>query len=64
MDTQKNAPLTPKGREMMVRAVIDCGLPKAAVAARFNIAAKTVAKWVRRFRVKGVQVYADVAKSQ
>ena len=23
MDTHKNAPLTPKGREMMVRAVVD-----------------------------------------
>jgi hypothetical protein len=28
MDTHKNAPLTPKGREMMVRAVVDCGLSK------------------------------------
>ncbi len=30
MDTHKNAPLTPKGREMMVRAVLYCGLSKAA----------------------------------
>jgi hypothetical protein len=30
MDTHKNAPLTPKGRETMVRAVVDCGLSKAA----------------------------------
>ena len=26
MDTHKNAPLTPKGREAMVRAVVDDGL--------------------------------------
>jgi len=54
MDTHKNAPLTPKGREMMVRAVVDCRLSKAAAADRFNITAKTVAKWVRRFRAEGV----------
>jgi hypothetical protein len=32
MDIHKNAPLTPKGRAMIVRAVIDCGLSKAAAA--------------------------------
>jgi hypothetical protein len=32
MDTHKNAPLTPKGREMMVRAMVDGGLSKAAAA--------------------------------
>ena len=30
MDTHKSAPLTPKGREMMVGAVVDDGLSKAA----------------------------------
>jgi transposase InsO family protein len=59
MDTHKNAPLTPKGRETMVRAVVDCGLSKAAAAGRFNIAAKTVAKWVRRFRAQGVDGLRD-----
>jgi len=29
-DTHKNAPLTPKGREAMVRFVIEGGLSKAA----------------------------------
>jgi hypothetical protein len=29
MDTHKNAPLTPKGRETMVRTVMGCGLTKA-----------------------------------
>ena len=32
MDTHKNAPLAPKGREAMVRGVIDGGLSKAAAA--------------------------------
>ena len=59
MDTHKNAPLTPKGREMMVRAVVDCRLSKAAAAGRFNISPKTVAKWVKRFRAEGVDGLRD-----
>jgi transposase InsO family protein len=59
MDTHKNAPLTPKGREDMVRSVVDRGLTKAAAARQFNITAKTVAKWVARFRAKGVDGLRD-----
>ena len=59
MDTHKNAPLTPKGREMMVRAVVDCGLSKAVAARQFNTTPKTVAKWVRRFRAEGVDGLRD-----
>jgi transposase InsO family protein len=59
MDTHKNARLTPKGREGMVRAVVDCGLSKAAVARKFNTTAKTVAKWVERFRMLGVDGLTD-----
>ena len=54
MNTHKNAPLTPKGREAMVRSVIEDDLTKAAAALHFNVTAKTVAKLVRRFRVEGV----------
>jgi transposase InsO family protein len=54
MDTHKNAPLTPRGRAMMVRAVVDCGLSRAAAARQFNITPKTVAKWVDRFSAEGV----------
>jgi transposase InsO family protein len=59
MDTHKNAPLTPKGREMMVRAVVDCGLSNAAAARQFNTTPKTVAKWVERFRAEGVHGLRD-----
>jgi transposase InsO family protein len=59
MDTHKNAPLTPKGREMMVRAVVDYGLSKAATARQFNTTAKAVAKWVDRFRNEGVNGLRD-----
>lgn len=59
MDTHKNAPLTPKGREAMVRSVIEGGLTNAAAALQFNVTAKTVAKWVKRFRDEGVDGLRD-----
>lgn len=59
MNSHKNAPLTPKGREAMVRLLIDGGSSKAAVARQFNITPKTVAKWVERFRAEGVDGLRD-----
>jgi transposase InsO family protein len=59
MDTHKNARLTPKGREEMVRAVVDCGLSPTAAARQFNTTPKTVAKWVERFRAEGVDGLHD-----
>src|SRR5258708_39184424 len=59
MDTHKNARLTPKGREEMVRAVVDGGLNGAAAARKYNTTAKTVAKWVERFRADGVDGLRD-----
>ena len=59
MDTHKNASLTPKGREVMVRAVLDQGLSKAAAAREFRVSAKTVAKWVKRFQAHGVEGLLD-----
>ena len=54
MNTHDNACLTPKGREDMVRAVVDDGLSKAAAARQFNTTPKTVAKWVARYKAEGV----------
>jgi transposase InsO family protein len=59
MDTHKNAPLTPKGREAMVQSVIERGWSKAAAARQFNTTAKTVAKWVERFRAEGADGLRD-----
>ena len=59
MDTHKNARLTPKGREQMVRCVVDGGLICAAVARRYNTTPKTVTKWVKRFRAEGVDGLRD-----
>jgi len=59
MDSHKNARLTAKGREEMVRSVVDGGLSRAAAARRFNTTAKTVAKWVDRFRKDGAEGLCD-----
>jgi transposase InsO family protein len=59
MDTHQNARLTPKGREDMVRVVVDHGLSAAAAARRFNTTPKTVSKWVKRFRAEGAAGLRD-----
>jgi transposase len=59
MDNHKNARLTPKGREAMVRAVVHGGLSKAAAARKYNATPKTVGKWVERFRTEGVNGLHD-----
>jgi transposase len=59
MDVHDNARLTPRGREAMVRSVVDGGLTQAEAARRFNTSAKTVGKWVRRFRADGVAGLRD-----
>jgi len=59
MNSHKNAPLTPKGREAMVRSVVERGLSKADAARQFNTTPKTVAKWVDRFRAEGVDGLRD-----
>jgi transposase InsO family protein len=59
MDTHKNAPLTPKGREALVRCVIEGGISKAATARKFDTTAKTVGKWVKRFRAEGADGLRD-----
>ena len=54
MNIHNNARLTAKGREDMVRAVVDHGLSRAATARCFNTTCKTVAKWVARFKAQGL----------
>jgi transposase InsO family protein len=43
----------------MVRAVVDCGLSKAAAARQFHTTPKTVAKWIERFEAEGVEGLRD-----
>jgi transposase InsO family protein len=59
MNSHKNAPLTPKGREAMVGSVVEGGLSQADAAYQFNTTPKTVARWVKRFRAEGVNGLRD-----
>ena len=59
MNVHKNALLAPKGREAMVRSVVEGGLSRADAAYQFNTTPKTVAKWVKRFRGEGVEGLRD-----
>lgn len=54
MNVDKNAPLTPKAREAIVRSPVEGGLSKADAVDQFNTTSKTVDKWVKRFRAEGV----------
>lgn len=58
VDSHKNAPMTPSGRQRMVDAVLE-GQPVRTVADRFAVDAKTVRKWVGRFQAEGAAGLAD-----
>ena len=59
MDIHKNARLTPAGREGMVRRVVEGGRSLRSVAGEFGLTARTVSKWVERYRVQGVAGLVD-----
>ena len=53
MNTHQNARLTPHGRALLVRRVIDEGLRPAEVAQAQGVSVRTVYKWLRRYREEG-----------
>jgi transposase InsO family protein len=59
MNVHKNARLTAKGREQMVRSVLEGGLSQAAAARQYNTTPKTVGKWVARFVAEGSEGLRD-----
>jgi transposase InsO family protein len=59
MDNYKHAPLTPLGRERMVKLVLEQGWTNKAAGARFGMTGKTVAKWVARYRQLGFEGLKD-----
>ena len=59
MNVHKNARLTPKGREAMVRLVVDDGMAPTIVARQFKTTPKTVNKWADRFRAFGADGLHD-----
>jgi transposase InsO family protein len=53
MKVHANAPLGPKGREFMVRRVIEQGWSLAAAAEAAGVSERTCSKWLARFRAEG-----------
>ena len=49
MDIHKNARLSFRGRELLVKHVLKDGATRKAAAAAFRVSPKTVAKWVGRY---------------
>jgi transposase InsO family protein len=58
VNVHKNAKITPAGRALLVQRVV-AGGRQAAVAAAFGVSARTVGKWVRRWRVEGMSGLVD-----
>src|ERR1039458_8763338 len=53
MDYHQNARLMVHSREQLALLVIEQGLTLKQTATRFQVSAKTAAKWVRRYRELG-----------
>jgi transposase InsO family protein len=61
MDYHQNARTMVRSREQMAQMVIDEGSTLRAAAARFEVSAKTAAKWVRRYRHGGRAGLCDLS---
>ena len=59
MNVHKNARLTAHSRAELVRRVLSLGQEPKAVATAFGVDAKTVGKWVKRFKAEGPDGLAD-----
>jgi transposase InsO family protein len=59
MGIHKNAPLTPAGREILVRRVVDDRQTPMAVATAMGVCVSTVLKWVGRYRAEGLPGLQD-----
>ncbi len=56
MNVHKNARLTARGREAMVRRVIEGGQTPRAISEAVGVCPRTVRKWVKRYRVEGCKI--------
>ena len=59
MDIHKNARLTLRGREALVKSVLERGLTLNSAAAECNVSRRTAAKWVGRFGTEGAAGLRD-----
>ena len=59
MGIHKNAPLTPAGREILVRRIVNQGQAPLAVAHAMGVCVRTARKWAGRFKAEGVAGLRD-----
>lgn len=59
MKVHGNAPLTPKGRAVMVRRVVEQGVPLMEAAEAAGMSGTAARKWVRRYLEEGEAGLAD-----
>ena len=59
MKLHANAPLGPKGRETMVRRVLEDGLTLTEAAEAAGVSVRTAGKWVGRYRAEGAAGLRD-----
>jgi transposase InsO family protein len=59
MDIHKNARLTPHGRALLVRRILENGETPTAVATAVGVSPKTARKWVARFQAEGLDGLGD-----
>lgn len=59
MDIHQNARLTPRGREAVVRLILERGVSAKAAATSFAVSERTVRKWLVRFQREGMAGLQD-----
>ncbi len=59
MNIHKNARLTPHGRELLIRRVLEEGLRPIEVAQASGVSVRTVYKWLKRFQSEGTSGLND-----
>lgn len=59
MNSHKNARLTARGRELLVRRIVEEGLRPIEAAQAAGVSVRTAYKWLRRFREEGLPGLAD-----
>lgn len=53
MNVHKNARLTPRGREILVRRIVEEGLRPSEAAQACGVSPRTAYKWLKRYREEG-----------
>ena len=59
MNIHKNARLTPKGREILVRRMLEEGLRVEEAAQASGVSVRTACKWRARYRAQGLAGLQD-----